>query len=153
MKLGRSHITGWDVALVLLCAIWPAMHGAFWAIPVTAAAASAACAAWRLVATSRTELVVTDALADDETHDPPTPGKESTVTTYDEHIAAAAALLDAVSSHDKWSWYQTYQSGWEPGLSNRPERAEVIARAHAHATLAAALKGGAAHGDGGKADG
>lgn len=47
---GRRHITGWGVVTVLLCAAFPALHGVYWAVPLTGAAASAAIAGWRLVA-------------------------------------------------------------------------------------------------------
>lgn len=40
---------GWDIVLVVLGAFYPAMHGAYWAIPLTAAAISTAIACWRLV--------------------------------------------------------------------------------------------------------
>ncbi len=46
----RRLITGWGIAMVLLCAVFPALHGVYWAIPLSGAAASAAIAAWRLVA-------------------------------------------------------------------------------------------------------
>lgn len=47
---GRRRITGWGIAVVLLCALYPALHGVYWAVPVSGAATSAALACWRLVA-------------------------------------------------------------------------------------------------------
>lgn len=47
---GRRRGMGFgEVCVVVGCAVYPSLHGAFWAVPLTGAAVAAALAGWRLV--------------------------------------------------------------------------------------------------------
>jgi hypothetical protein len=42
-------LTRWQTAGLIACALYPAVHGVYWAVPLTGAAVAGAMGVWRLV--------------------------------------------------------------------------------------------------------